>query len=49
MRTTLIATLGLVAVVLGCSPRGDDPYKDPDFLLPYDRAVRDTWEQFGLS
>jgi hypothetical protein len=27
---------------------GDDPYKDPDFLLEYDRAVRDVWEACGL-
>ena len=23
---------------------GDDPYKDPDFLLEYDNAVHDLWE-----
>ena len=27
---------------------GDDPYKDPDFLLEYDRAVRDAWKACGL-
>jgi hypothetical protein len=28
--------------------RGDDPYKDPDFLLKYNGAVRDVWEACGL-
>ena len=28
--------------------RGDDPYKDPEFLLKYDHAVRDVWEACGL-
>ena len=28
--------------------RGDDPYKDPDFLLKYDHAVRDVWKACGL-
>ena len=28
--------------------KGDDPYKDPDFLLEYDHAVRDVWKACGL-
>jgi hypothetical protein len=28
--------------------RGDDPYKDPDFLLEYDHAVRAVWKACGL-
>lgn len=27
---------------------GDDPYKDPDFLLEYDNAVKGTWEHCGF-
>ena len=27
---------------------GDDPYKDPDFLLEYDNAVKDIWDHCGL-
>jgi hypothetical protein len=26
---------------------GDDPYKDPDFLLEYDNAVKDLWRHCG--
>ncbi len=26
---------------------GDDPYKDPTFLLEYDNAVKDIWEHCG--
>jgi hypothetical protein len=29
--------------------RGDDPYKDPTFLLEYDSAVRDIWEHCGTD
>lgn len=28
---------------------GDDPYQDPDFLLEYDRAVRDLWRHCGRA
>ena len=26
---------------------GDDPYKDPTFLLEYDNAVKDIWRHCG--
>lgn len=28
---------------------GDDPYNDPDFLLQYDRAVRNIWKHCGRN
>ena len=28
---------------------GDDPYKDPTFLLEYDGAVKDIWEHCGIG
>jgi hypothetical protein len=44
----LAEAVAVIRTFMERQARGDDPYKDPDFLLKYDRAVRDVWEACGL-
>ena len=46
--TGLEADVATVRTFMERQAKGDDPYKDPDFLLEYDRAVRHIWKACGL-
>lgn len=45
----LAAAVGVVRMFMERQASGDDPFKDPTFLLEYDRAVRDILEECGIG